>query len=328
MSEPSHPETVSQPEVVERVLALKSLELFAHLEPAELTPLADRLERVEVASAERLLREDEPVAFVIFVLEGILHERRHGARLREVGPRDAVGLADLLAGTRGGVEVSSTRHSMALRASRETLLAAMEDSFPIQQAILRALGRAALDAASTLGSEPPMASRPSPQHGAGAEPDLAERIAVLRRTPLLRAVRVHTLGQLALDATGLPLERGEVLWRRGDSADHAVLLLQGRVGLQAEPHPDLEAGGGQLLGLEECLAERPREREAVVRESGAALRLQIESLLDALEDDPDVSLDLMTALAVEVTARLDRLAAQRGAGGVREQSAREPGRRP
>jgi CRP-like cAMP-binding protein len=131
----------------------------------------------------------------------------------------------------------------------------------------------------------------------------------LRRHPFLPRASIETLGQLAREAVLETLPDRGRLWREGDPADHAVLVVNGAVVCtSADDRLRFEGGRRAIFGLEEALAIDSRWYGAMARRAVSVLRITRAAIIDALEDDPDTALEVLTALANVASRLRDRVA--------------------
>lgn len=288
----SRPEAATS--VVDCALALRRVLGLEELEPELLTTLAARAEIRRHGAGEPLAAPDDSTRAIHLVLEGSVRERFSGAPERSVGPGGLVGDLASLAGDPRPTDSLAAEESLTLTLRNEDLVELCEEHFALLLAVMRSIARSALAAPrrEPAGAEP----LPPEATDARAELDLGGRIALLAASPMLRGVRVATLGQLAQDARLLRLGRGQVLWRLGDPSEAVVWVAQGALEERSPGHRRAN-GPGALVGLAETIAGVPRGAEAEARTAVAALRIEISALLDALEDDSGLALDVLAALA-------------------------------
>lgn len=296
--------------IVARVLLLKRFPMFADVSPAALTPLAERVAETTAAVGEAILREDEEAGAVHFVLEGSLETRRLGCSVRTVSAGEVFGDVDALAAA--PVSLTTARAiepCRTLTVSRAGLLAAQEDCFPMQRALLARVAAADMDAQRRLGWKTVYARREGE-----VEPlpvpdtlDLAHRVASMRLSRELARLRIRSLGRLAAAARIDSHACEEFVWRAGDPADSAVQVLRGRLRCTVPNGEEFEVVPATLLGLGEALAGQPRWCDVVAASDVVTMRLDIEDILDELEDDADVAAELVSSLARDVAALEDRI---------------------
>ena len=81
---------------IEKVLFLKSIDLFADAAIEDLGRVAALTEEVRFKSGETIFREGELVEAIYFVVKGRVAVERNGNRIREVGEKEAVGIVAAL----------------------------------------------------------------------------------------------------------------------------------------------------------------------------------------------------------------------------------------
>jgi len=99
---------------LEKVLFLKSMDLFENAVIEELGRIAELSEEVEIAAGETIFRAGEPVDAVYLVLKGRVAVEKNGVRIREVGEKQVV---DLVAALDLGPAAHSVRALEEVRAS-------------------------------------------------------------------------------------------------------------------------------------------------------------------------------------------------------------------
>jgi CRP-like cAMP-binding protein len=124
----------------------------------------------------------------------------------------------------------------------------------------------------------------------------------------LPAARIETLGHVAREAALVAVADGELLWREGEAADDLAIIVRGVVGCRSAGGQRFQRGPGTIAGLDEALAIDTRWYDAVAREPLTVLRVTRAAILDALEDDPDTALHMLTILARIASRLRDRVA--------------------
>lgn len=76
---------------VERVIFLKSIDIFEHATVEELGRVAALTEEVHFKTGETIYHEGEPVDAIYFVLSGHAVVEKNGRRMLEVGEKQAIG---------------------------------------------------------------------------------------------------------------------------------------------------------------------------------------------------------------------------------------------
>ncbi len=142
---------------------------------------------------------------------------------------------------------------------------------------------------------------------------LEQDIDRLAAQPLLALLPREALRLIAFAAETRILRTGDVLFRKGDAADAAYLVMSGTLVLDARddgspsPHP---AGPGVLIGETAMLAEVRRPATAIAREMTTVMRISRGLMARVLQEFPDSAAALHRAIAERVatlTAELDRV---------------------
>lgn len=298
---------------VERLLAIKALPLFAGVHADELTVIAEHTRVCEFRQGETVFATDDgPVTSIHLVLEGRITEHRNGQPFRIHEALRVLGAVDALARSDAAVTAVADVDTRTLVVERADLHDILEDNFNVLSVALQGV------AAATLRLRRRLVPSAGFEDGGGggvvdagariALDDLGARIAFLRRTALGGA-KIRTLGQLARDAELLAVPDGERLWAEGLTADHAIVVVHGAVACAtADGRQRFALGPEAIAGVEEALAAEPRWYEATARGDVAAMRLTRAAIVDALEDDSDMALDALAALATVASTLRDRVA--------------------
>ena len=126
---------------LEKVLFLKSLDLFEHAVIEELGRIAELTQEVEVEAGETIFREGEPVDAIYLVLKGRVTVEMHGVKIREVGEKQAFGLVAALdlAPAAHSVRVIEPLHALKLNA--QDFHDILSQDYELVRVVLRALCR-------------------------------------------------------------------------------------------------------------------------------------------------------------------------------------------
>ena len=132
---------------------------------------------------------------------------------------------------------------------------------------------------------------------------LDDDIALLSRQPLLGLMERDALRLVAFSAERRLLRAGDVLFRSGEPADGALLVISGAIALQAEddgrPADDI-VGAGALIGELAMFSAVTRPVTAIVREPAQVMRLSRSVMRRVLGEFPDSA----QAVATEIGERL------------------------
>ncbi len=112
----------------------------------------------------------------------------------------------------------------------------------------------------------------------------------LSRLPVFSCLDVEALHLIAFSAETRRLVAGETLFRRGDAADAAVLVISGVLTLEGDASNETAlriAGPGTLLCESALLAPGHRSATASARDSSTVLSISRSLMLRVLQAYPD-----------------------------------------
>ncbi|GGF80638.1 cyclic nucleotide-binding protein [Azorhizobium oxalatiphilum] len=140
---------------------------------------------------------------------------------------------------------------------------------------------------------------------------LEQDVALLRGVPTFRALAPEALRVLAVSAEQRKLAPGELLFRTGDKADGAYVVVSGRMEVYAESGGKRRAGcdvlPGGLIGETALILDRPRPATAAALDAAVVLRIPRATFLRMLESYPDAALEVRRAFAQRVESLLGSL---------------------
>ncbi len=126
---------------VEKVIFLKSVDIFEHATIEELGGVAALTEEVHFEPGETIFREGEPVDAIYLILKGRVAVEGNGQTIREVGEKQAFG-------TVGALDLGPAIHTIkaidpvhALKLNAQDLQDILSLDFELVQAVFRALCR-------------------------------------------------------------------------------------------------------------------------------------------------------------------------------------------
>ena len=295
---------------VERLLAIKSLPLFAGVHADELAVIAEHARVCEFRQGEAVFAgSGAPVTHMHLVLAGSITEHRNGRPFRSHAASRMLGGVDALAQSRAEVTAIADEDSRTLAIDRDDLRDILEDNFNVLSVTLQGIAAAILRLRHALVPSAGFAGRgDAGDREPGALHDLGARIAFLRHTWIGHA-KIRTLGQLARAAALIDLGDGERLWAEDAPAEHAAVVVRGIVACATtDARQRFEAGPGTIIGLEEALAISARWYSATARGDVTLLQLTRAAIVDALEDDSDTAFDAVAALATVACELRDQVA--------------------
>ena len=127
--------------------------------------------------------------------------------------------------------------------------------------------------------------------------DFTERLVRLRLCRPFSRGPIRAIAVLAERSSIRVLGRGALLWDRGREAREIALVVDGVITEGRE-----RFGPGDTLGVIEALAVRSRDAAAVASSAVTAITFDVEALIDVLEDDEELTLELLREHAGELLA--------------------------
>jgi CRP-like cAMP-binding protein len=283
----------------ERLILLKALSSFGDVPAPALAALAGQATERHLAAGATLVDIYHRWDAVHILVEGAVTVSESGRPPSTVGPREAIGLLEVLASVKGGVQARATVETVTLEIGATTLFSILEDhrqmTFGMVQELARSLVASAVE--GTIWSGQPV------QEIDPGRIDLVDRIRLLKRTDLFARTRVFSLGEIASHFDERRLDVGTVLWREGDPASWLMVLLDGEVEASSRGGLGQSYGPGTAPGALDAIAGTPRSYAAKAVTPVTALRLSADRLFDALEDDFSMAEDLLAALATGLRRR-------------------------
>jgi CRP-like cAMP-binding protein len=277
----------------ERLILLKALSPPGHIPAPALAALAGQATERHFAAGATLIGLDCRCDAVHILVEGGVTVSPSGRPSCTVGPREAIGLLEVLARVEGGVEARATAESVTLEVDATTLFSVLDDHLEMTLSLVRELARRLLASAAAGLIWP---SRPVKDISPGRI-DLVDRIRLLQRTDLFARTRALSLGEIASQFDECQVEAGTMLWREGDPASWLIVLLAGEVDASSDGGLRHSWGPGTAPGTLDAIAGAPRWYDARAVTPVTALRLSVDRLFDAVEDDFSMAEDLLAALA-------------------------------
>lgn len=140
---------------------------------------------------------------------------------------------------------------------------------------------------------------------------LNDDIAILARQPLLGLMEPDALRLLAFAADARHWRAGDVLFRQGDPADAALLIVSGSVALTAadDGRPaDEIAGPDTLLSESAMFAPMSRSATAIAREPVQGMRISRSVMRRVLGESPESAQAMAQAMGARLRAFSDDIA--------------------
>ncbi len=261
------------------------------------TRLAEVLRPVQARAGDVLLRAGEPADEFYFVVDGEVAMEAEGASPWLFGPRSIVGIIDAIIGRRRARSARATRRTRLLLARSSAWFELMDDDPRLARGATMALARQIHEQWLRV-TQPTSAGMLAPP--AGPLP-FYEKLLVLRDSALLSSAGLQASASLAMIASEVRLERGEVLFAPGTELDTLYFVAYGAVELtRAEPPFRTVHGSSELVGGPAALARALSHYEARALAPSVVLRISDEDYHDQAEAHPDLT---RAALAYLVRTR-------------------------
>ncbi len=214
----------------ELVSLRKDSEFLSYLNDTDLRSLRDELVEVRVDPGETLMAVGEAGDHAYIVIEGrlatlVVREWGEERILEEIGPGDLVGEVELLAGGKRHVQVSALEACRLASLSRDGFVKLFES----RPEIWHHLSELAKSRLCRL----QLSTQLIRLLGSTGKSD-ADPLGELEAEVDWLTFETEILSQLEAQVDWLTLKRGETLFRQGDSADAAYVVVTGRLGVAVE----------------------------------------------------------------------------------------------
>ena len=298
---------------LDRLLYLRTLPQVEGMSTRELAVIARRAEEIELRRGDVLMPAGEPVTRFYVIVSGKVSIFVDGVETVSCRDGDNVGTIPALARTAPRYEARAVTDAVVLAFWLDAMVAAMEENFRLYQNMIRNIASYHLEIMPHIVA----GSRRAPWTGEAVtlpdRPlDAVERLVLLRRGNIFRNLGLEALMLMATSMQQERWPRGTTLWKPGDPGDHLLVLLEGEVECRLPDGGTFEAGRGYPLGNIETLARRRRWYTPVATTDLVTLRGNHEALYDVLEDDFDVAMDFVAAVAEGAMHALERFAVRGG----------------
>ena len=130
-------------------------------------------------------------------------------------------------------------------------------------------------------------------------------ITVLSRAPLFGLLEIDAIRLIAFAAESRALKAGDVLFRKGDKADGAYVVIRGAIALDARDDGSpatYVAEPGALIGQSALFLRATRPATGVAREPSVVMRVSPTLMRRVLEEYPQAAGILYDAMAKDLLA--------------------------
>lgn len=131
---------------VEKVLFLKSIDLFRALPGEELAQIAEIAEEQPIAFGDQVFSEGEPGDALYLVVEGTVKVHQGGKELAQLGPRDVFGEMAVLDSEPRSATVTAVKDSVLLKIARDDFRDILQERPEIGMGVIKVLSRRLRDA--------------------------------------------------------------------------------------------------------------------------------------------------------------------------------------
>lgn len=126
---------------VEKVLLLKSVDIFEHAAIEELGRIATLTEEVQFEAGETIYREGDPVEAIYIILKGRAAVQSKGKVIREVGERHAIGALGALDLNSALRTVTAREPVHALKLNVQDFQDMLSSDFELVKAVFRVVAQ-------------------------------------------------------------------------------------------------------------------------------------------------------------------------------------------
>ena len=278
--------------VMDLVLRLRAFELFHGLPLESLHGLALAAEVVRLAPGQQLARSGEPWRALNLVLQGTLEAPRADMEPVSRERAELMGALAVLSGTPLPCPIVARGTVDLLRVPADALTEVLEEDFGATFEVLRNVARLLVHSPVSAGGLPPGPPVREPE-----VLDLVERMMLLRRAFRLESASITSFADLARGATQSVADGTTLLWRAGDPAGEAVLVVAGSVELSKTAQGTQRVGPQGVLGALDLIASIPRRYDALPSAGTVLLHMPAAQMLSMLEDHFDAALDVIAVLS-------------------------------
>jgi len=286
---------------MDRVLMLRTMPMFEGLGPIQLAAIAQHSAERLVPRGSTVRVPGEGTGSVLLVVEGELEDAAGGSH-QTFTRGESAGFVEFLAGSGRSLTLEATLDTMLLELDWDAQLDVCEEHFAVIMSYVAFLASRLVERTQVLGTSEhgPIPLIAAQQFNTAL--DFNERLLLLSRSGAFSSGCLDALSELSAHAMELSLGTGERIWTAGQEADSFILIASGALRLDDQDGGSAIYRAGTAAGMAESLSPYYRRFSAETIEPTTALRIQIESFMDILEDHFDLSLDVMSTLSRRLLA--------------------------
>jgi CRP-like cAMP-binding protein len=140
---------------VEKVLFLKSVDLFARIPGEDLAQIAGIAQEISFEQGEMIIQEGEMGDSLFLIIEGKVGVHRLGKEITSLSERDAFGEMSLLDHEPRSASVTALTDATCLKVDREDFFELMSEKIEIAYGIIRVLTHRLREANEKMAACPP-----------------------------------------------------------------------------------------------------------------------------------------------------------------------------
>ena len=317
----------------------RELPLFAQLDDsAELHEVLALATRFSVDAGTVLFRQGDESDGMYVIADGevVVRARVPGdteAELGRVGPGGILGeLALIDRGFRSATaqaRIPTTGFFFSEQFFKMLRLAQRVSALKVMQPICRVIAQRVRDRVADLAActvvaagetatradvdsaAPPLAERPAQWADEQRRPVNELTVDQLRAMPLFQRFTAREVSELLAQGYLLDVQRGQLLWRRGELSARSYVVVRGAVQLsvqhEAFREPCMVLGPGQLVGAVSLMDGGPQPMDCVAREPAWLWEADAETLQRVLEGTQGLSYKLFDAVVESLVDQLRRV---------------------
>jgi len=285
--------------IFEKILHLRrgqASRLSSAVSAGQLSLVAGEMRDRSFKAGSVLLREGEAPVAAYSLVRGRVRVSRRGQVIGEVGPGAAVGIGGILSRDSLGLGAVATTDVLALELDRETLGDIFEDLFPFLLDEIKESSRRHLDFIRKMKQLPNQLPAIHPEPFLSGQLDFVERLLFLKAGGPFERSSVDALAEIAQQTRYRSIEPGTTLWREGEPASGACLIVSGTIACSSSRDGgpiQFRAGRGMAMGALEPIAGQPRWHDAVAETHAEVLEHDVNDLIDVFEDNVEMGMDFL-----------------------------------
>lgn len=287
-------DVVSRQGLRDRLLVLRSIELFDGFDDAALLLLAEHARTTSYRAGAVISKDGEAPRAMHVVTAGRVVVVRDGHEA-SFGPGTTFGVLALLAREPiGGAHAAEETQVLEIPAA--ALEGAIDESFSVLRSMLRDVGSAVLKARGNLPADP-LAERRVEEGSFHEETrSFVERLIELRSGPF-GYMNLEALVDLARSMKEVRIAKGQVLWSVGDPSTHAYHLDYGRVRCTSRDGRHVDVGRGFTIGVLDVWGSEGRVYEARAETELIGYQIEFATFINLLETHGEVGIDILRGFA-------------------------------